>query len=138
MLVTFLQDHYYVLRMAALKVNPEIGPIIISSQAPLHWAPDLQQTLRERDLVSFGLLGGAVRRGGGGALPQSSAPHWSGSCGASVATLPHHPLSTMGMPLSSDVPHKGLAPSLSSAARIPPRTSIQAYDMDDRPYLPYS
>ena len=48
---TFLQNNYCVPRVAVRKVNPEVGLIRGPSQAPLHWAPDPQQTFQERDQV---------------------------------------------------------------------------------------
>ena len=65
-LVPFIQDHYFVLRAAVLKVNQEVGPIRGPSQALLHRAPDTQQKLQERDLVSFAP---PLGEGGGGSAP---------------------------------------------------------------------
>ena len=46
-LIKLLQDHDCVLRMAVRKVNPEVGPILIPTQAPLYQAPDPQHIFGE-------------------------------------------------------------------------------------------
>ena len=86
--VTFLQDHYWVPRVAVQKVNLEVGMIRSPSQAPLYWSPEPTQTFSEIELVSLGL----PRGGFPPPVPPRSTPCWLWKCVSSnpaATTTPH-------------------------------------------------
>ena len=57
-MVSFLQDHNCVLHVAVHKVNPEVGPVCLSSPTPLHRSPDSCQNIWEGEPIDLVLPGG--------------------------------------------------------------------------------